>query len=71
VILASMAWIAGTVNGPVVARKLLCEGSNTKNCLGNGRIDRSRLPPDFIQPLELGSQDRKGYRFRLLEWKRI
>lgn len=70
VVMAAQVWLAGTVYGPVLARKLLCEGTNTKNCLGDGHIDRSRLPQDFVQPLELGSQDRRAYRFKLLQWKR-
>lgn len=71
VVMAQSVWLAGSVEGPVLAGKLLCDGTNTRNCLGTGRIDRSRLPRDFIQPLELGPQDRRSYRFRLLEWKRI
>lgn len=69
VVLATAVWLGGTVHGPVLARKLLCEGSQSRNCLGPGIIDRSRLPPDFVQPLQLGSQDRRTYRFKLMEWK--
>jgi hypothetical protein len=70
VIMASAVWLAGEVHGPVVTSKLLCEGTNTRNCLGTGRIDRSRLPANFVQPLQLGPQDRRLYTFRLMEWKR-
>jgi hypothetical protein len=70
VIMASAVWLAGEVHGPVVTSKLLCEGTNSRNCLGSGRIDRSRLPADFVQPLQLGPQDRRLYTFRLMEWRR-
>jgi hypothetical protein len=70
VVMASAVWLAGEVRGPVLARKLLCEGTNTRNCLGPGRIDRSRLPSGFVQPLQLGPQDRRLYTFRLMKWKR-
>lgn len=69
VIMAGAVWLGGEVHGPVVARKLLCEGTQQRNCLGPGRIDRSRLPGDFVQPLQLGPQDRRAYRFKLMEWK--
>ena len=71
VVMASEVWLAGEVRGTVLAQKLLCEGTNTRNCLGTGRIDRSRLPPDFVQPLQLGPQDRRQYVFKLMEWKRL
>jgi hypothetical protein len=70
VIMASAVWLAGEVHGPVVTSKLLCEGTNTRNCLGSGRINRSRLPANFVQPLQLGPQDRRLYTFRLMEWRR-
>ncbi len=70
VVMASAVWLAGEVRGPVLTRKLLCEGTNTRNCLGPGRIDRSRLPTGFVQPLQLGPQDRRLYVFKLMEWKR-
>lgn len=69
VVMAGAVWLGGTVYGPVLARKLLCEGTQQRNCLGPGRIDRSRLPPDFVQPLQLGPQDRRSYRFKLMDWK--
>jgi hypothetical protein len=71
VVMASAVWLAGEVRGPVLTQKLLCEGSNTRNCLGSGRIDRSRLPSNFVQPLQLGPQDRRQYVFKLMEWKRL
>lgn len=71
VIMAQAVWLGGTVHGPVLARRLLCEGTQTRNCLGPGRIDRSRLPMDFVQPLQLGPQDRRTYRFKLMDWKRL
>jgi type II secretory pathway pseudopilin PulG len=71
VVIASAVWLAGEVRGPVLARKLLCEGTNTRNCLGTGRIRRNLLPAGFVQPLQLGSQDRRLYVFKLMEWKRI
>ncbi|HKP97694.1 MAG TPA: hypothetical protein VJ385_18275 [Fibrobacteria bacterium] len=70
VVMAASVWLAGEVRGPVLTGKLLCEGTNTHNCLGTGKIDRSRLPANFVQPLQLGSQDRRQYTFKLLEWKR-
>jgi hypothetical protein len=70
VVMASAVWLAGEVRGPVLTRKLLCEGTNTRNCLGSGKIDRSRLPSGFVQPLQLGPQDRRLYTFKLMEWKR-
>ena len=69
VIMASQAWLGGTVLGPVVAGKLLCEGTGQRNCLGPGRIDRAGLPRDFVQPLQLGPQDRRNTRFKLMDWK--
>jgi hypothetical protein len=69
VVLATAVWLGGTVHGPVLAKRLLCEGTQARNCLGTGRIDRSRLPPDFVQPLQLGPQDRRTYRFKLMEWR--
>lgn len=69
VVMAAQVWLGGTVHGPVLARKLVCEGTGQRNCLGPGRIDRSLLPRDFVQPLQLGPQDRRGYRFKLMDWK--
>jgi hypothetical protein len=69
VIIASSAWLAGEVDGPVLTRMLLCEGTNSRNCLGPVRIHRDRLPRDFIQPLQLGPQDRRTFAFRLMDWK--
>jgi hypothetical protein len=71
VVMASSVWLGGEVRGPVLAKKLLCEGTNQRNCLGPGRIDRSRLPSGFVQPLQLGPQDRRTYAFKLMEWKRL
>ena len=71
IIMAPSVWLAGRVHGAVLTRKLLCEGTNTRNCLGGGIIDRARLPQGFVQPLQLGPQDRKAYRFKILEWKRL
>lgn len=71
VVMASTVWLGGEVRGPVLTKKLLCEGTNLRNCLGPGRIDRSRLPSGFVQPLQLGPQDRKSYAFKLMEWKRL
>ena len=71
VVMASAVWLAGEVRGTVLTQKLLCEGTNTRNCLGPGRIDRSRLPSNFVQPLQLGPQDRRKYEFKLMEWKRL
>lgn len=70
VIIASSVWLDGEVHGPVLAQKLLCEGTNARNCLGAGKIDRSKLPLDFVQPLQLGNQDRRRFVFRLMEWRR-
>ncbi|MDB5105828.1 MAG: hypothetical protein JWP91_3517 [Fibrobacteres bacterium] len=70
VVMASAVWLAGEVRGPVLTRKLLCEGTNTRNCLGTGKIDRGRLPSGFVQPLQLGPQDRRLYTFKLMQWKR-
>ncbi|MDB5049719.1 MAG: hypothetical protein JWO30_2790 [Fibrobacteres bacterium] len=70
VVMAASVWLAGEVRGPVLTSKLLCEGTNTRNCLGTGRIDRSRLPSNFVQPLQLGPQDRRLYTFKLMEWHR-
>lgn len=70
VVMAASVWLAGEVRGPVLAGKLICEGTNARNCLGPGRIDRSRLPADFTQPLQLGPQDRRRYVFKLMEWHR-
>jgi hypothetical protein len=69
VILASAAWLSGEVDGPVVTGKLLCEGTNARNCLGPARIYRDRLPADFVQPLQLGPQDRRAYVFKLMDWR--
>jgi hypothetical protein len=69
VIIAASAWLAGEVDGPVLAGKLLCEGTNSRNCLGPVRIYRDRLPRDFTQPLQLGPQDRRTFAFRLMDWK--
>lgn len=69
VIIASSAWLAGEIDGPVLARMLLCEGTNSRNCLGPVRIFRDRLPRDFTQPLQLGPQDRRAFAFRLMDWK--
>jgi hypothetical protein len=69
VIIAASAWLAGEVDGPVLTRMLLCEGTNSRNCLGPVRIFRDRLPRDFIQPLQLGPQDRRTFAFRLMDWK--
>ncbi len=70
VVMASSVWLSGQVHGPVLTGKLLCEGSNVRNCLGGGKIDRSRLPANFVQPLQLGPQDRRQYVFKLMDWKR-
>jgi hypothetical protein len=70
VVIASSVWLAGEVDGPVVARKLLCEGTNARNCLGPGRIYRNRLPEGFVQPLQLGPQDRRTYVYKLMAWRR-
>ncbi len=69
VIIAASAWLIGEVDGPVLTRMLLCEGTNARNCLGPVRILRDRLPRDFIQPLRLGPQDRRAFAFRLMDWK--
>jgi hypothetical protein len=69
VVMAGAVWLGGSVHGPVLASKLLCEGTQQRNCLGPGRIDRSRLPQDFVQPLQLGPSDRRTYRFKLMDWK--
>lgn len=69
VVMASQAWLGGTVLGPVLAGKLLCEGTGQRNCLGPGLIDRTGLPQDFVQPLQLGPQDRRNSRFKLMDWK--
>jgi hypothetical protein len=71
VIMAQAVWLGGTVHGPVLAKRLLCEGTQARNCLGPGVIDRARLPVDFVQPLQLGPEDRRTYRFKLMEWKRL
>jgi hypothetical protein len=71
VVIASAVWLAGEVRGPVLTQKLLCEGTGTRNCLGPGKIDRSRLPSNFVQPLQLGPQDRRQYVFKLMEWRRL
>ncbi len=70
VVIASSVWLAGEVDGAVLARKLLCEGTNARNCLGTGRIFRDRLPEGFVQPLQLGPQDRRAFAFQLLDWER-
>jgi type II secretory pathway pseudopilin PulG len=70
VVIAAAVWLSGEVRGPVLTRKLLCEGANRRNCLGPGRINRNLLPANFVQPLQLGSQDRRLYVFKLMEWKR-
>lgn len=70
VVMAASVWLSGNVHGPVLTGKLLCEGTNTRNCIGNGRIDRSRLPSGFVQPLLLGPQDRRQYTFKLMDWRR-
>jgi hypothetical protein len=69
VIMAQAVWLGGAVHGPVLAKRLLCEGTQARNCLGPGTIDRRRLPADFVQPLQLGPQNRRSYRFKLMEWK--
>ncbi|MBW8887441.1 MAG: hypothetical protein JF616_06740 [Fibrobacteres bacterium] len=69
VILASSAWLTGEVDGPVLTGKLLCEGTNNRNCMGPARIYRDRLPADFTQPLQLGPQDRRAYAFKLMDWR--
>ena len=71
VVMASAVWLAGEVRGPVLTRKLLCEGSNARNCFGPGRIFRNRLPSGFVQPLQLGPQDRRQYEFKLMAWRRL
>ncbi len=71
VVMAGSVWLAGEVRGPVLTRKLLCEGTNTRNCLGTGRIRRNLLPMGFVQPLQLGPQDRRSYVFRLMAWRRL
>lgn len=71
VVMASAVWLAGEVRGTVLTQKLLCEGTNKRNCLGTGKIDRSRLPSNFVQPLQLGPQNRRQYAFKLMEWKRL
>lgn len=70
VVMAASVWLAGEVDGPVVASKLLCEGTNARNCLGPGRIFRDRLPEGFVQPLQLGPENRTAFVFRLMDWKR-
>lgn len=70
VVIASSVWLAGEVRGSVLTQKLLCEGTNTRNCLGAGKINRSLLPPNFVQPLQLGTQNRRLYNFKLLSWQR-
>ncbi|MEO7426411.1 MAG: hypothetical protein ABI036_14580 [Fibrobacteria bacterium] len=70
VVMASAVWLSGEVRGPVLAHQLLCEGTNARNCLGDGKIDRGALPVNFVQPLQLGPQDRRVYVFKLMEWKR-
>ncbi|MEO6096155.1 MAG: hypothetical protein ABIW76_10820 [Fibrobacteria bacterium] len=70
VVIAAAVWLSGEVRGPVLTSKLLCEGTNKRNCLGTGRINRNLLPANFVQPLELGPQDRRLYVFKLMEWKR-
>lgn len=69
VVMAAQAWLGGTVLGPVLAGKLICEGTGKRNCLGPGRIDRGGLPGDFVQPLQLGPQDRRSTRFKLMDWR--
>ncbi len=70
VVIASAVWLAGEVHGAVLTQKLLCEGTNVRNCLGTGKINRSRLPAGFVQPLQLGNQDRRRYTFKLMDWQR-
>jgi hypothetical protein len=71
VVMASSVWLAGLVKGPVLTQMLLCEVSNQRNCLGSGRINRSQLPPSFVQPLQLGPSDRRKFVFKLMDWRRI
>lgn len=71
VVMASAVWLSGEVHGPVLTRKLLCEGTNARNCFGPGRILRNRLPTGFVQPLQLGPQDRRRYEFKLMAWRRL
>ena len=71
VIMANSVWLAGLVKGTVLAKTLLCESTNTHNCLGTGKINRSLLPPGFVQPLQLGPSDRHRHVFKLMEWRRL
>lgn len=71
VVMASAVWLSGEVRGPVLAQRLLCEGTNTRNCLGPGRINRQLLPVGFVQPLQLGPQDRRLHTFKLMDWRRM
>jgi len=71
VVMASAVWLSGEVRGPVLAQKLLCEGTNARNCLGAGIINRQLLPVGFVQPLQLGPQDRRLYTFKLMDWRRM
>lgn len=71
VTIAKSAKLAGAVEGAVIAGKLKCDDMGARNCLGKGTIDRTRLPPDFAQPLALGPQDRRQYVFKLMNWKRL
>ncbi len=70
VVLAASVWLAGEVRGPVLTQKLLCEATQTHNCLGTGKINRPQLPAGFVQPLQLGPGDRRRYSFKLMDWRR-
>lgn len=50
VVARNQVYIDGDINGSVVANTLGCEGMPGESCIGQGKIDRNKLPQNIFQP---------------------
>ncbi len=63
------AWITGRVNGLIITSRLRCSQDTSENCLGPGKINRSRMPSQAAIPLDFGPQDKTGWPHKLVSWR--
>ena len=67
-IVSGEAWIEGEVHGGVITESLRCDENDPRYCLGDGRIDHSKLPEELTQPLEL-LPDSLESPYKILDWR--
>ncbi len=68
---AQELWISGSVQGTLLGSQLRCNDVANKNCLGEGKINRSLMPEGLIEPLDLEFSDKAKLRYRLMDWKKL